>query len=95
MCFQLAEELLSRSIKTTTVVLSYLQRGGKPAVSDELLALRMGRKAAELIHRSQGGVMVALKQNQLTSIPLADVIGRRQRVPQEIIDFARGLLVMR
>jgi 6-phosphofructokinase 1 len=94
--FQLAEELAEAGLsKPRTVVLSYLQRGGKPAVSDELLALRMGRKAAELIHRSQGGVMVALKQNQLTSIPLADVIGRRQRVPQEIIDFARGLLVMR
>ena len=45
--FQLAEELAEAGLsKPRTVVLSYLQRGGKPAVSDELLALRMGRKSS-------------------------------------------------
>lgn len=94
--FQLAEELEKEGLaKPRNVVLSYLQRGGKPSMGDELLALRMGRKAAQLIHQSQGGTMVALKQNQLTTVPLSEVVGKRQRVPQEEISFARSLLTLR
>ena len=61
-------------------------------MDDEFLALRMGKKAAELIRQSQNGLMVALKQDQITTIPLSEVVGRRRRVPQEKIAFARSLL---
>ncbi len=91
--FQLADQLEKSGLpRPRNVVLSYLQRGGKPAMDDEFLALRMGKKAAELIRQSQNGLMVALKQDQITTIPLSEVVGRRRRVPQEKIAFARSLL---
>ena len=91
----LAEELEAAGLpKPRNVVLSYLQRGGKPSMADELLALRMGKEAATLIHQSRGGTMVSLKDGQLQAIPLGEVVGKRQRVPQQEIDFARSLLAL-
>jgi 6-phosphofructokinase len=94
--FHLAEALEKEGLsKPRNVVLSYLQRGGKPSMGDELLALRMGKKAAQLIHQGQGGTMVALKQDKLVAIPLCEVVGKRRRVPKEEILFARSLLTLR
>ncbi len=63
-------------------------------MADELLALRMGKEAATLIHQSRGGTMVSLKDGQLQAIPLGEVVGKKQRVPQQEIDFARSLLAL-
>jgi ATP-dependent phosphofructokinase / diphosphate-dependent phosphofructokinase len=53
--------------------LGYIQRGGSPTAMDRILATRYGAFAAETIATENYGVMVALKQNTLTTIPLKEV----------------------
>lgn len=90
---ELATALCQRGLaEPRTVILSYLQRVGTPSISDKLLALRMGKRAAELVHQSEGGVMVALRGSELVPVPLAEIIGKRQRISQEEIAFAKNLL---
>ncbi|HNW51852.1 MAG TPA: ATP-dependent 6-phosphofructokinase [Prolixibacteraceae bacterium] len=53
--------------------LGYIQRGGSPTAMDRILATRYGTYAAECIAREEYGVMVALKGNNLHTIPLKEV----------------------
>jgi 6-phosphofructokinase 1 len=43
---------------------------------DRVLATRYGSSAADLIANGEYGRMVALLNNQITSVPLADVAGK-------------------
>jgi ATP-dependent phosphofructokinase / diphosphate-dependent phosphofructokinase len=53
--------------------LGYIQRGGSPTPMDRILATRYGAFAAECIARGDHGVMVAIKDNHLHTIPLLEV----------------------
>ncbi|MGF7140810.1 ATP-dependent 6-phosphofructokinase [Roseimarinus sediminis] len=55
--------------------LGYIQRGGSPTANDRILATRYGAFAAETIAREEYGVMVAIVNNQLATVPLSDVSG--------------------
>ena len=63
-------------IETRETVLGYIQRGGTPSPMDRVLATRYGSAAADMIAKRDFGKMVALKNNDITSVPLADVAGR-------------------
>lgn len=63
-------------IETRETVLGYIQRGGTPSPMDRVLATRYGSAAADLIAKRDFGKMVALKNNEITAVPLADVAGR-------------------
>ena len=56
--------------------LGYIQRGGSPTAMDRILATRYGSYAAEIIAMEQYGSMVAMRENKLTTIPLAEVEGK-------------------
>ncbi len=70
-------------IETRETVLGYIQRGGTPTSFDRNLATRMGGHAAELIANREFGRMVALKGNQITSLPLHEVAGKIKLVTPE------------
>jgi phosphofructokinase-like protein len=57
-------------------VLGYIQRGGSPSPMDRVLATRYGSAAADLIARQEYGKMVALRKNEITSVPLSEVAGK-------------------
>ena len=63
-------------IETRETVLGYIQRGGTPSPMDRVLATRYGSAAADLIAKRDFGKMVALRNNDITSVPLADVAGK-------------------
>jgi len=63
-------------IETRETVLGYIQRGGTPSPMDRVLATRYGSAAADLIAKRDFGKMVAFKNNEITSVNLADVAGR-------------------
>jgi len=67
-------------IETRETVLGYIQRGGTPSPMDRVLATRYGSAAAELIARHDFGKMVALKNNEIISVPLEDVAGKLKLV---------------
>ena len=57
-----------------------------------MLATRYGIGAIDLVHEGRFGRMVALKGNDITSVPITDAIARTRFVPQELIDVASSLL---
>jgi 6-phosphofructokinase 1 len=64
-------------------VLGYIQRGGSPTPMDRILATRYGAFAAQCIAEGNFGTMVAVKDNSLTTVPLADVGGKLRLVDKE------------
>ncbi|MCK4885156.1 6-phosphofructokinase, partial [Candidatus Bathyarchaeota archaeon] len=76
-------------IETRVVVLGHLQRGGSPTAFDRVLATRYGIAAIDSVHKGQFGQMVALKGNQIVSVPLKDVIGKRKTVDLELYEIAK------
>ena len=75
--------------ETRAVTLGHVQRGGAPTMFDRLLATRLGVKAVDLIHEGKFGEMAAMRGEEITSVPLSEVIGKTKTVPKEWIEFAR------
>jgi ATP-dependent phosphofructokinase / diphosphate-dependent phosphofructokinase len=70
-------------LETRETVLGYIQRGGTPSPMDRVLATRYGTAAADMIAARDFGKMVALKNNEIVSVPLADVSGKLKLVEPE------------
>lgn len=79
--------------ETRVTVLGYVQRGGAPSPTDRILATRFGTHGAELIHEEKYGRMVAVLDNQFTSIPLTETFGKARLVPHDypMIEKARKI----
>ncbi|TYP00156.1 6-phosphofructokinase [Geothermobacter ehrlichii] len=67
-------------IETRTVVLGHVQRGGTPTHTDRILGSRFGVGAVELIRRKEFGKMVALRGQQIVSVPVKDAINHLRLV---------------
>ncbi|MEM2466128.1 MAG: 6-phosphofructokinase [Candidatus Bathyarchaeia archaeon] len=87
--YYLAKEIEQRTgIETRVVVLGHLQRGGSPIAFDRIIATRFGVAAVDLAHEGKFDYMVALKGNQIVSVPLKDVVGKRKTVDMELYNLA-------
>ena len=69
--------------ETRICVPGHMQRGGSPSAYDRVLATRLGAAAARLIAQEQYGYMVAVKNNDITQVPLSEVAGRLKTVDPE------------
>lgn len=69
-------------IETRETVLGYIQRGGSPTPFDRNLSTRMGGHATELIANGEFGRMVALKGDDMISMPLTEVAGKLKLVTE-------------
>ncbi len=58
----------------------HTQRGGEPCPYDRVLSTRLGVAAAELIRNKEYGCMVALKNEEITKVPLEEVAGKLKYV---------------
>lgn len=67
-------------IETRETVLGYVQRGGTPTAKDRVLATQYGSHAAELIQKGEFNKMVAIINNQITSVPLSETSGKLKLV---------------
>ena len=67
-------------LETRETVLGYIQRGGTPSPMDRVLATRYGSAAADMIAGRDFGKMVALKDDNIISVPLEDVAGKLKLV---------------
>ena len=83
--------LIENEIRVT--VLGHLQRGGSPTAFDRILASRFGAMAVHLIAEEKIGHMVALKDDQIVAIPIAEAVASQKFVPldSDIISTAFGL----
>ena len=55
-------------------ILGHIQRGGSPTPRDRVLASRMGEKAVKLLIDGVGGHCVAIKNNEIISMPIEECI---------------------
>lgn len=86
----LGKEIEDRTdIETRVVVLGHLQRGGSPSAFDRMLATRYGLAAIDLVRQGRFGLMVNLKGNEIASVPLLDVVGKRKTVDPKLYEVAK------
>ncbi|HEX7708618.1 MAG TPA: ATP-dependent 6-phosphofructokinase [Thermoanaerobaculia bacterium] len=79
--YQVAAEIqqkIDHEIRVT--VLGHVQRGGSPIPFDRILATRFGKAAADLVARSEFGRMVALREDRIVSVPIADAVSRPKMI---------------
>ena len=92
--FQLARLLEGRidhEIRVT--VLGHLQREGSPSSFDRILGTRFGVYAAELCYHDNTGQVVALRGQEVVSVPLEAAVANLKRVPPdgELVGVARAV----
>ncbi|MDQ3925530.1 MAG: ATP-dependent 6-phosphofructokinase [Actinomycetota bacterium] len=81
----LAGEIKERTgIDTRHVVLGHLQRGGSPTAYDRILSTRYGLRAAEAVKNSEWGQMVALRGNEIVTVPLEEATEETKTVPDDL-----------
>lgn len=90
---ELAEIIESRELgfKVRVTILGHIQRGGKPSAFDRMLASRFGYTAIEFISEGKFGIMVGLKENQIISVSLDDVINNKRQISEKYFKMARDL----
>lgn len=71
-------EMAGQEVRVT--VPGHTQRGGEPCPYDRVLSTRLGAEAAQLIKQKAYGRMVAVQNNDITSVPLETVAGRLKMV---------------
>ncbi|MFX1505505.1 MAG: 6-phosphofructokinase [Promethearchaeota archaeon] len=64
------------------VVLGHTMRAGTPSSFDRILGLRLGAKAAQLVHDDHYGLMVCLRGENIETVPLA-AGAKKKLVPQD------------
>lgn len=74
--------------ETRSVVLGHLLRGGTPTAFDRILGTRYGVEAMNLVQRGDFGRMVALRGNEIISIPLEYGVATKKVVPYEYYKLA-------
>ena len=92
--FQLAQLLEGRvDHEVLVTVLGHLQRGGSPSSFDRILGTRFGVYAAELCYHDNTGQVVALRGQEVLSVPLEAAVANLKRVPPdgEIVGVARAI----
>lgn len=67
-------------LETRVTVLGHLQRGGSPTSFDRVLATRFGSNAARLAAEGKSGVMVALRSQEIVTIPISDAVAKLKSV---------------
>ncbi|MDO8567917.1 MAG: ATP-dependent 6-phosphofructokinase [Dehalococcoidales bacterium] len=75
-------------LETRVSALGYVQRGGTPVAYDRSLATSFGVKAVDLVDAKRFGEMTALRQNKITSVPLAKVLGGLKTVDLNVYKVA-------
>ncbi|MDH3622669.1 MAG: 6-phosphofructokinase [Myxococcales bacterium] len=76
---RLLEGRIDHDIRVT--VLGHLQRGGSPSSFDRILGTRFGVHAAFLCYNDTAGQVVALKGQDIVSVPLETAVANLKRVP--------------
>lgn len=79
--YELAEQIQNKTDKEVRITVpGHTQRGGSPCPYDRVFSTRVGAKAAQLILKGEFGYMVAIKNGEMTKVPLQDIAGKLKYV---------------
>ncbi len=74
-------------------ILGYLQRGGRPSAHDRILASRTGVAAIEAILQGQRNIMVGIRNNEITYVPLSEAIRSDKPFDKKLIEVLDELSI--
>ncbi|MEC8465030.1 MAG: ATP-dependent 6-phosphofructokinase, partial [Actinomycetota bacterium] len=80
-----AEIGLRTGFETRPVLLGHVQRGGTPTAFDRVLSTRFGVAAVDAAREGKWGSMVALRDNNIVTVPLAEAAGRSRTVDPDLV----------
>ncbi len=69
--------------ETRVTVLGHIQRGGSPTNFDRILGTRLGVAAVHAVARGEFATMVALKGNQVMTVPISSAVDKQKFVDPE------------
>ncbi|MBE7719731.1 6-phosphofructokinase [Lacrimispora indolis] len=79
--YEIGAQITERTGQEVRVTVpGHMQRGGDPCPYDRVLSTRLGAEAAKLINNKEYGYMVAVDNNDIVKVPLADVAGKLKTV---------------
>lgn len=92
--YEIAEQLgkeIDSEIRVSCI--GHSQRGGSPCAYDRTISTLFGVEGAELILNKDFGKLVILKDNKITSMPLADTAGKLKYVDVDGDDVRKARLL--
>ena len=79
--YEIADEIFKKTGQEVRITVpGHTQRGGEPCAYDRVLSTRLGAGAAEAIMDEEYGVMIAIVNNKIKRMPLAECAGKLKRV---------------
>jgi len=81
------ETVAPNEFEMRNVVLGHTQRGGSPMSQDRILAKRYGVEAMLAYDRGETNVMVASRNNQMTTVPIAEAINSLKLVTKDTLEY--------
>ncbi len=76
---------------TRVTVLGHVQRGGIPTAADRILASRFGVAAIDAITEGKSDLMTAVRGDRIEMVDIAEIAGKVQYVPDDLLMVAREL----
>jgi len=92
--YQVAADIAEQiDLEIRVTVLGHVQRGGSPIAFDRILASRFGKAAADLVAQKKFGEMVAVRGDDIVSVPIRDAVSRPKYVDPDgnLVATARSL----
>ena len=77
--------------ETRMVLLGHIQRGGTPTAFDRVLSTRYGVAAIDAVHDGAWGQMVALRADDVVTVPLRETVGRTRGVDMHLYHDVAGV----
>ncbi|MBI2854832.1 MAG: 6-phosphofructokinase [Chloroflexi bacterium] len=87
--FREHQERLGFELRST--VLGHVQRGGEPGAFDRLLGTQCGVAAVECLDKGEFGVLAGLRHGQISTVPLAEVVGHKKPIDAKLLKMAQVL----
>ena len=82
--YEIGAQITERTGQEVRVTVpGHMQRGGEPCPYDRVISTRLGAEAAKLIKNREYGYMVAVSNNEIVKVPLAEVAGKLKTVDPE------------
>jgi 6-phosphofructokinase 1 len=91
---EIAAEIAKRTrFKPGVTVLGYIQRGGNPSATDNIVGSRMGAMAIDSILEGEKNFLTAWKQGQIVAVPYAEAFTQKHGIDLSLHELA-GILAM-
>ena len=76
---------------THVTVLGYIQRGGSPTATDNIIGSRMGGKAIDCILANELNCLIAWQKGDITTVPYAEAFATKRSIDTSQYELARIL----